>query len=483
MAFAIANMPDELFAKYICEDANFWHLLCLREVSKDWMRVINSNLRITSETSLPSLQYISLAAHVEGLDLQSLSLKPQTLNLPASIYHSLSSLILDFEISATELSLLSNLTTLSLSNCGIALDPAVASLKKLETLHLYNTELSNAAISSLYSLRLLAVDRSPKITSADFSALTSLTELQTETIVAEDISHLSQLRLLRAMRIIGSFAHLPPLLALSLTHYNSDDAELACMTQLERLDISHTYGSTDAAIQPLTNLTHLNLRLDANSQVTLDCLSDLTDLRILSIASIDLLGLSETTTSRLTNLREFRSTRFSYHRHSIDALCQLTSLEKLWLGLATEECISELSRLENLHQLALTSSHVTDAALSELTQLRSLRLDKDINEISGVSLSQMPRLKTLVLRDSSSSCSEYLHRLTQLQELYISQTNSVQGSMLSGLTNLTLLFTDEVPNVRAEDLYSLRKLRGLDGDLADSSRALMKYLPELEPLF
>jgi hypothetical protein len=207
----------------------------------------------------------------------------------------------------TQLSNLTNLTLLNLSQTQVSDVSALANLTSLTTLYLGRTHVSD--ISALANL-------------------TSLTTLHLGGTQVSDVSALANLTNLTTLYLGG-------------THV-SDISALANLTNLTRLDLWGTQVSDISALANLTHLTKLDLELTQVNNIS--ALANLT-----SLSTLDLGGTQVSDISALANLKTLTTLILQGTEVSdISALANLTNLTTLHLGGTN---VSDFSALANLARL------------------------------------------------------------------------------------------------------------------------------------
>ena len=351
-------------------------------------------------------------------------------------------------ISVPDLSELTTLISLELSNCPLSDVSNVARLTNLKTL-----DLSWCAALS------------------DLSALGTMTALSA--LKLSDCGALSDVSGLAGMNNLVS-------LDLSWCTALTDTSGLLDMTSLTSLDLSGCDNLTDiSGLLDMTSLTSLNLfGCDNLTDLSaLESLSGLTrlDIRIESLEDIFFLArLSRLEYLDLTGCKAIKN---------LSVLAELTSLTTLMLYECSSQDFSFLKGLKSLTTLELTGGKsFTDLSdLVGLTSLSWLSLpeSKFLKDVSGLeyltsltflrmtncnSLEQLPRLSKLVnltsldlractaLRDLSG-----LRGLTSLTSLELNRCKSLQD--LSGLEDLTGLTTLDFQECSA--LHDVSGIAGL----------------------
>ena len=271
--------------------------------------------------------------------------------------------------------------------------------------------------------------------------LTSVTRLDLEGTVVNDISALGGLSSLRSLKLnrtivsdISGLSELTSLINLELSETEvSDISALSELTSLKYLDLSRTRVSDISALSGLTSLTRLDL---SRTEV-----GDISALR--EIATLKSLNLEGTEVS------------------DIGALSGLISLKSLNLGGTGVSDIGALSGLISLKSLDLCLTRVSDIrVLRGLTSLTFINMNAtEVNDISA--LRGLTELSELYLWRTNVSDISALHGLSSLTNINLCGTKVKDIGALSGLTSLTSLSLSdtEISDISAlKGLISLKKL-------------------------
>ena len=297
---------------------------------------------------------------------------------------------------------MANLTSLQSRYNDIRQLTGLESAINLETLDLYNNQLSDiSALASLTQLTTLDLGYNRQI--SDVSALASLTRLTSLNLYGNQLSDVSALASLTRLRT----------LTLGYNRQISDISALASLTQLTRLDLSNNVVSDISALASLTRLGTLDLGY--NRQI-----SDISALA--SLTQLGTLNLSSNAVS------------------DISALAALTQLTRLYLSSNAVSDISALAALTRLTDLYLNDNQLSDvSALASLTQLT--RLDLSNNVVSDISaLAALTQLTTLNVSNNAISDVSALAALTQLGTLDLNYNAVSDVSPLTALTAQTSLY-------------------------------------------
>ena len=228
------------------------------------------------------------------------------------------------------------------------------------------------------------------------------------------------------------------------------------MLRLRDLDASRREITDLTGLEFASNLTGLFISGNFSSSLDLSPLSNLTELKVLSISRSRIPDL--TLLAKLTQL-----TGLVLTENEIRDITPLAGLVNLrWLTLL-ENPIADLSPLANLTQLKelqIRAGRVTDISpLANLTNLIELNLHG--NQIVDISpLAGLTQLEKLVIDSNQIVDISPLANLTRLRELKIDRNKIVDFSPLQGLS-LTGLRYDEVcelPDPPVQDRIQSRSL-------------------------
>ena len=288
----------------------------------------------------------------------------------------------------------------------------------------------------------------------DFSPLSNLVHLsRLEMVVTNlsDLSFLSGLTELTTLRLLGSVAA-------------EDLTAIKELTNLQELEV-HTDGLKNAeGIEGLTNLKKLRILDNANSlyQEDLSCLSAMTKLQIVRF--------------EVNGLASF---------HGIENLTKLQEAD-FYGSDATYTDLDPLKNLKNLQYLRLPNHTVGTVfngdGLTELTNLRELNMDYSIESLEP--LRNLTNLRTLSMANGKKAegafrSLEPLSGLVQLEslEINVGQQQDVDLSYLSGLTNLMNLYISNSKSTSNDPIIDLTPLKGLT-----NLRSLELYLANIRDL-
>ena len=372
-----------------------------------------------------------------------------------------------------DISKLTELTSLKLSDNKISELDFLSSLKKLSSLDLSNNKISDISpLKKLSSIRTLHLDGNEI---KDFSPLYGLDSLSMLTIGDMDIKQ-SQLKKLKEELpdcIIYSDDAKEDVIEIKLggkTFDNNvteldlsgcdvhDISLLSVCTKLKKLDLSDNSISDISALVDIPELAELDLSNNRISDISpLMSVSKLTYLnlagnRIKSVAALqDLTSLTELNLS-------------SNELGGIAAVGRLTNLKTLWLddtGLK-DASLEELYGLKNLKKLSIKDN-------SELSEAAVTTLQK---KLSGCTISHSELKREIVLGGKSFACDA---ETVEANGLGLSDISKVSGfsnvkhldlsnnsiSRLSPLSQLKTLETLDLSNNRISDVSALTSLKNL----------------------
>ena len=334
----------------------------------------------------------------------------------------------------SELSGLTNLTSLALKNTGLTDISPLADLTALTGLALSSNSIVNiTSLQDLVNLEDLYLGSNEIV---DISPLASLTNLKELSLGSNnDISDVSSLVGLvnleflqladNAISDVSALSGLVNLLSLTLTNNSIVDVSpLANLVGLETLFIS---GNPVADTSPLEYISAVldievdrsvnmpdavlaakvrkTLGLEADAPITKPDLQNLTELRYElfygapALSSVS--GLEHARNLILLQCEGATSVSGAPGITDITPLTGLVKLEKLFLDYNTINDFTPLAGLTNLRTLTLEANHISDiSGLSGLTSLELLSLD--VNDISDVSpLGSLTNLNQLFLASNN----------------------------------------------------------------------------------
>lgn len=418
-----------------------------------WLQIINSQFR----TCVRKPRALSF--------MRVLMQDPRQLNLLGPSLNGMSSLMFR---STQGLELLPPMPALKSLNVIGAMDyhtPTISNLRSLCALFLFRASLSNQSLhdlSLLSNLSCLSLHACRAITDlAPLSSLTKLTTLKLDMCSnIFDLSPLSKLNSLTKLSMIHctSVASLEPLATLSnLRKLNLhrceqlSDGHLTALSGLLELRILGLAGCVqigDLGLCALSNLQLVELQL-TGTQVTT------AGLQAIQIKNLRRLGVDD------TNVAE-----------DVFAWAAIPNLHMLALPFhVTDTNLEAMSHMVELKGLRLTFP-VTDASLMHVSKLLGLKLldichGEHITDQGFASLAQLGKLTRLHLRGLKITDASCLSSFGNLQQLRIESDTLTCESMraLRPLTNLTALYLSECCNIAdqgLENLSSLAKMRILD---------------------
>ncbi|MCY3721022.1 MAG: leucine-rich repeat domain-containing protein [Candidatus Poribacteria bacterium] len=223
----------------------------------------------------------------------------------------------------------------------------------------------------------------------------NLTRLEAPNRGITDLTGLQHARNLRELNLGGEYIEAEQQTVNS--NAISDFSPIAGLTQLTRLELSHS-GISDVSF--LSNFTKLTeLRLGANT------ISDISPLA--KLTQLNQLYLWNNTISDVAPLSELKKLTWLMLDDNIisdvSPLAELTQLTDLYLWDNTISDVSPLAKLKKLNSLDMGNNTISDISdLAELTRLTELRLGS--NTISDVSpLAKLTQLTQLNLNNNSIS--------------------------------------------------------------------------------
>jgi WD40 repeat protein/Leucine-rich repeat (LRR) protein len=348
-----------------------------------------------------------------------------------------------------EIAKLSGLVSLELSACPHLTGPGLAvlaTLSRLEELHLKGARMDSAGLRALVGLKKLRA-----------------LSLQSTLVADEGLEVLGKLPVLTELNLgsgigdegLAKLKDLKQLRRLSLADADFSDAGLAHlrgMTALEELDLSRT-PVTDAGLAHLKSLTNLK-RLDLSGT-----------------------GVSDAGLAHLSALKKLTSIR-------------LEEMPKL-----TGTGLEHLRGATGITELQLYTTGVTDAGLrglKDLVQLRTLILPERITDDGLLNLVKLTNLRSInlpALKNVKGPGLAGLRNATALKELDLSQME-VSDSVLDGIKEWRHLEVLELPKTITD--AGLARLAGLQGlavlkvkeaaGVTDAGLAHLKGLVHLEVL-
>ena len=321
------------------------------------------------------------------------------------------------------------------------------------------TEEEKNILKSVESIKWRTPDGLPRC----MELLTSVTRLDLEGTVVNDISALGGLSSLRSLKLnrtivsdISGLSELTSLINLELSETEvSDISALSELTSLKHLDLSRTRVSDISALSGLTSLTRLDLSRTKVSDIS--GLSELTSLIYLDLRETEVEDISALRGIATLKSLNLEGTGVS----DIGALSGLISLKSLNLGGTGVSDIGALSRLNSLNSLDLCLTRVSDiSVLRGLTSLTIINMNAtEVNDISA--LRGLTELSELYLWRTNVSDISALHGLSSLTIINLCDTKVKDIGALSGLTSLTSLSLSdtEISDISAlKGLISLKKL-------------------------
>lgn len=292
------------------------------------------------------------------------------------------------------------------------------------------------------------------LSSADRTAISSLTNMESLSISdcgVSDLSFLSGLRKLTMLQVSDNAVR--------------DLSPLSGLTGLKNLYIDNNPIASLAPLKELKNLRTLSMKGISVSQEELDALKEaLPNCKIYADAQKDE-GPKEVTLGGKTFSTDVTELNLGNLRlEDISALASCTKLKKLDLRDNKITDLSPLVELQELEWLCIWNNEVED--INPLLSLQKLRyLDADGNKISDLTVLQyLPELEELWLGHNEEITSfEPLRALTKLTRLGLEQTGLDDGGLdcLLGMEKLKEL------NVKGNEDLSAAKFEELEKALPD----------------
>ncbi|HEY4313096.1 MAG TPA: M56 family metallopeptidase [Pirellulales bacterium] len=332
----------------------------------------------------------------------------------------------------------------------------------------------------------------------EISLIRSLTGLQifNGDITDDGLRHLTgldklaNLNLSNCAKVRGSgYAHLAAvkslrhLSAFPIRIDNDNLQVLAKLTQLESISLQVEFPATELGpkdIGPLKDLSNLRSMTITNvgPRVKEDLgnavLAAVGQMQSLSSLRIYGLGMSVDGVDALVkapSLQELYLDSVELHEQTLTALKRLKDLRKLGLGsvgVVGDAALQKLVAFEQLTQVSLTGSGLSDDGLAKFANLHALEIlnlpDSKITGTGLAGLANLKQLRTLTLSDSpfNDEGFQLLRRLPTLEWLYLGKTMITdQGLNAIGmLPNLRMLNLDDA-NITVDGLIKLSDLKRL----------------------
>lgn len=225
------------------------------------------------------------------------------------------------------------------------------------------------------------------------------------------------------------------------------------VTNLKSLNLSKTQISDLSSLSHFINLTSLDIERTQVSDInSLSHLTELTSLNIIDTPVRDISGLN-----KLDNLV---SLKIGSTQLDMATFPQLTNLRALVLQ-GIQVCASDLISLSNLEDLTLYNAQISNMpSLAKLTNLENISIsDTSLCDIKH--LSDMKNIRSLTLLHTQVNDISHLTKLTDLEKLEIYDSPLSDISCLKKLTNLKfiVLINTQVNDVSARFLNDIDGLR------------------------
>ena len=389
---------------------------------------------------------------------------------------------------------LGNLTTLSLTNCGISDVNFLTSLTQLRTLVLSDNAITDAApLASLTQLRTLYLDRNPV---ADLSALSSLTALTTLSIQGVEIADYVLEDLQKALpgcRVfsdsvvkgsrpvsLGGLDFTESVKSLDLSGRGiTDISALSGCSELRELNLSNNPIADVSVLALLPKLTSLNLSATGRSDLDNELFSSLRSLAYLNLENNDGItaeGIDALQAAlpscQIVHEPKYYTVIFGEQSFSSDAYDVTIDAQ----GLTT---LSGIEKFHQLHRLSAYGNTLTDLApLAELFSVEELRLGYnnlyDISALTGHTALRRLDLNHNALRDITA-----LSGCTALEELDLSYNDLNSLAALRSLTQLRTLNITGNPALTADMVRSLQEALPACQIITDIDLSMPEPTPEI----
>ena len=388
---------------------------------------------------------------------------------------------------------LGNLTTLSLTNCGLSDVHFLAGLAQLRTLVLSDNAITDAApLASLSQLRTLYLDRNPVSDLSVLSSLSSLTTLSLQGVEIMDYVLEDLQKALPGCRVfsdgvvkgsrpvsLGGLDFTESVESLDLSGRGiTDISALSGCSELRELNLSNNPIADVSALALLPKLTSLDLSATGRSDLDNDLLSSLRSLAYLNLENND--GVTaegiDALQSALPNCQivhepKYYTVVFGGQSFSSDA----SDVTLDALGLTT------LSGMEKFHQLRRLSAYgntLTDLApLAELFSVEELQLGYnnlyDLSALTGHTALRRLDLNHNALRDITA-----LSGCTALEELDLSYNSLNSLAALRSLSQLRTLNITGNPELSADMVRSLQEALPACQIITDIDLSMPEPTPE-----
>ena len=366
-----------------------------------------------------------------------------------------------------------NLTTLSLSKCGLTDLSFLSGMTKLTTLYLPENAISDLSVlSGLTSLRTLYLDNNPLVDLAPLAALPSLSTLSLKGVsvadyVLEDLQNaLPNCRIYsdstraEARPIsIGGLAFTEDVEVLDLSNRGVFDiSKLSYCLKLRDLDLAGNPVENFGVLTGLTKLEMLDLKNTNATDATLDILRSLQNLTWLDLSQNGALSAE-----KLDELKAALPNCLILHDkvyYTVEMGGQTFTSDTTGIS-APNAGITDISRLNTfaeLRYLILGENAIRDiSSLSGLIWLKELDLSE--NMLTDISpLSGHRELKQLDLSSNSITDIYALSTCIGLEKLDLSYNDLDYLSHLNACLNLYWLDLTGNPRLTAEQILRLQEV-------------------------
>ncbi len=285
-----------------------------------------------------------------------------------------------------------NLSGTKITDAGL---PRLGKLSKLESLSLDSTAITEeglrhlAPLQNLQSLRLYTRSPITDVGAGHLAQLKSLRDI-TDNLEVTDAG-------------VEKLAALPKLEGLTLTGEGVTDGsapQLASMKSLKHLWFQRCLvsGETLRAIKDLPSLEMLAVSNTRIGGADLACLDGMRSLKILSVtfAADAEVKPNLSAIAKLTQLEDLRLAGWRFSAVDVQELAPLFELKRLQLDIPVDDrCAVMLGGFCELESLEIQNSVMTDAGLTQLSNLRDLKFLQIGGHFTDAGLESLRRMKSL----------------------------------------------------------------------------------------